>query len=573
MDKRRLSRICSFILISCLIPISAACVKNPPMNRATGQATSTPMDTGSYIDEDTGLTPMPDAHNPITFKIFIRDPSAAPSKSNPVLRKITELTGVTIEYEFLVGDLAQKQGVMIASEDYPDAIFAEANKFIDAGAFIPLEDKLPNYPNLYAHYSPFADDMTYIDGHQYILEIYSVTLNAAPLFEPTGPGFFIQKAVLEDAGYPIPRTLDEYFQLIENYKAKYPEIDGIKTIGFEILCDGWRDFCLRNPPQHLMGAGNDGDAYVDPITFKASLYQISDTAKDYYRKLNEVYHKGLIEAETFTQNYDQYISRLSSGAVLGFFDQGWNFIPAHNVLEAEKKYNRTYIAVPIANPGVKDSYLDAPNGSIPGNNGIGITKKCKDPDRLLAFYDWLLQEDVQNYLQWGIEGRDYIQLSGGGKVFTETRRKIQNDDATKRDLTGYILWNYSPKRQGLYENGEPCGPDDSADEYLMSMSDYDRSFLKKYGIKYPTQLLSDPVERPAYYPLWAMSLGDGSAASVAANKVVETCRKYYPRLILSAPDEFDRLWQEFVTEIQNGNPQPYLDEINRRIAEIMNRNR
>lgn len=570
----RVRIIISLLITASLILLTAACVRLESRS-IDGSVTAQPSNgipgNGMKRDEETGLMPMPDADKPITFRIFVRDPGAVPSKSNPVLKKITELTGVTIEYEFLVGDLAQKQGVMVASEDYPDAIFAEAAKFIDAGAFIPLEDKLPNYPNLYEHYSPFLADMTANDGHLYVLEIYDVVHNAAPVFEANGPGFFIQKAVLEDAGYPIPRTLDEYFALIENYKAKYPEIDGVKTIGFEILCDGWRDFCLRNPPQHLMGAGNDGDAYVDPVTYEASLYQISDTAKNYYRKLNEAYHKGLIEAETFTQNYDQYLARLSSGAVLGFFDQGWNFIAASNVLRTEGKHNRTYVAVPIANPGVRDSYLDAPNGTIPGNNGIGITKKCKDPDRLLAFYDWLLQKEVQDYLQWGIEGKDYIRLNNNGKVYTASRREIQNDEARKRDLTGHVLWNYSPKRQGLYENGEPCGPSDSEDEYLMSLTDYDREFLKNYNIKYPAQLLSPPVKRPLYYPLWAMVLDEGSAARVAVNKMVETCRKYYPRMILSSPDEFDTLWEEFVTEIQKGNPQPYLDEINQRIAQIMKR--
>lgn len=565
-----LRRYFACVTLFCLILMTVACMKSETLTKeiASGSPLPSP-ESNVQRDAATGLVPMPDADKPITFKIFIRDPSIAPSKSNPVLKKITELTGVTIEFEFLVGDLSQKQGIMIAGEDYPDAIFAEATQFIDAGALIPIEDKLPNYPNLNAMYAPFARNMTANDGHQYILELYSVTQKPAPIFDATGPGFFIQKAVLEEAGYPVPRTLDEYFKLIEDYKARHPEIDGVKTIGFEILCDGWRDFCLLNPPQHLMGAGNDGNVYVNPDTYIASLYQTSETARNYYKKLNEEYHKGMIEAETFTQNYDQYISRLSSGAVLGFFDQGWNFIPADNVLVAEKKYNRTYVAVPIANPGVRDSYLDGPNGRIPGFNGIGITKKCKDPDRLLAFYNWLLQEDVQNYLQWGVEGVDYINLDGGGKICTDQRRVINSDDIKKRDLTGHVLWNYSPKRQGLYEDGEPCGPVDSEDEYLASLAPYDLNFLSRYGIKYPAQLLSPPVARPSYYPVWAMVLDEGSSAKVAANKMVETCRKYYPRLILSDPDAFDGLWHEFVTEIENGDPKPYLDEVNRRIKQAM----
>lgn len=550
-------------------PSSEAPAASSEAPAASSEAAEPSAEPAVEVDAETGLTPMADRDDPITFKVFIRDPKTTPSKDNPVIKKITELTGVTIEFEFLVGDLAQKQGVMMAGEDYPDAIFAEAAKFIDAGAFIPIEDKLPNYPNLMAHYAPHADKMTAPDGHQYILELYSVRKNAAPTFNNGGVGFFIQKAVLEDSGYKIPKTLDDYFTLINDYRTKNPTIDGVKTIGFEILCDGWRDFCLRNPSQHLMGAGNDGDVYVDLDTYTASLYQISDTAKAYYKKLNEEYHKGTIEAETFTQSYDQYISRLSTGAVLGMFDQQWNFGSAENVLRTDGKDNRTYVAVPITNPGVQDGYLDAPTGGFTGNNGLGITKNCENPERLMAFYDWLLQEDVQNYLQWGLEGVDYEKVGEVGKVLTEARRTINRDEAQRRDLTGDILWNYSPKRQGLYDDGSPCGPGDSEDEYKAALSEYDQKFLDSYGFNYPAQLLSPPVVRPAYYPVWSMSIEDGSAAMTASTKMVETCRKYYPQLILSAPDKYDALWDEFVAAVDAGNPQPYLDEVNSLIAKAM----
>lgn len=525
-------------------------------------------ENNSYGKPFAGVNPLPDAGEPVTFKVFIRDPGTVPSKDNPVIRRIAELTGVTIEFEFLIGDLDQKVGVMIGGEDYPDAIFASEQKFIDAGAFIPLEDKLPKYKNLHALYSPHYKKMTTDDGHQYIMELYLSNI-PSPIFVNDGPGFYIQKAVLEDAGFTVPRTLDEYFDLIEQYRAKYPSINGVKTIGFEILSDGWRDFCLRNPPQHLMGAGNDGDVFVDLETYTASLYQVSETAKNYYRKLNEEYNKGIIEGETFTQSYDQYVSKLASGAVLGFFDQGWDILQAENILKSDKKFDRMYVTVPITNPGVKDNYLDARDGTITGNNGIGITKNCSDPDRLLAFYDWLLQREVQDYLQWGEEGKDWKRVGQTGRILTDTRRELNNDDGKKRELTGITLWNYSPKIQGLYEDGMPCGPTDSKDEYAASLSDYDKKFLEGCGIMYPAQLLSEPVQRPEYYPVWSMPITDGSAAALAKNRMVNTCRKYYPRLILTNPSNYDALWDSFVSEIRENGPQPYLDEVNRQIAKAM----
>ena len=193
--------------------------------------------SASSLDIYGGLTPMEDADDPITYTIFVRDPGVAPADDNPVIKKIQELTGVTLKFEYLVGDLDQKLGVMIAGGDYPDAIFAgdAATKLMDAGAFIPLEDEIPKYENLNAMYSQVMDYLTQEDGHMYNMEIYGTMKNDvtknAPGFE-CGLGFFVQKAVLEEAGYPQIHTVDEYFQIIEDYMAD----NGIEAEG---SVDGW----------------------------------------------------------------------------------------------------------------------------------------------------------------------------------------------------------------------------------------------------------------------------------------------------------------------------------------------
>ena len=462
---------------------------------------------------------------------------------------------------------------MIAGGDYPDAIFAgdAATKLMDAGAFIPLEDEIPKYENLNAMYSQVIDYLTQEDGHMYNMEIYGTMKNDvtknAPGFE-CGIGFYIQKAVLAEAGYPEIHTVDEYFKIIEDYMAKYPEIDGVKTTGFEILADGWRNWALLNPVQNLLGAGNDGAIFVDQDTFETSFFQISDDAYDFYKKLNEEYHNGVVDPDTFTQDYDQYIAKLTTGTVLGFYDQNWNFGSAMNLLKADGKYDRTYVALPITNPGVKDGYMDQSNGIPTGTNGIGITINCENPDRLLRFFDWMLQREVQDYLQWGEEGTDWVYNEDGtGRLLTDERRAINYDTALKRDQTGFPLWNYCPKWTGLYtEDDMPCGPDESADEYMAAQSDYDQSFLESYGIKYPAEMFSDPIIRPAYYPVWAMSLEDGSAAAVASTKITDVTMKFYPRLILASDEaEYDSIWEDFLSEFNAIDLDAYQTEIDRQI--------
>ena len=559
MSKRLLSIVLSLVMLFSLVSVAGGEAAKDP-NNAYG-----------------GLVALDDANDPITFTIFVRDPGMEPAADNPVLKKITELTGVTIKFEFLVGDLDTRLGVMMAGEEYPDAVFAgdASMRLIDAGAFIPLEDEIPKYANLNAMYGGCIDNLKAEDGHAYELEMYGVfrnntVVNPSPIFE-CGLGFYIQKAVLADAGYKIPHTLDEYFDMIEAYLAKNPEIDGVKTSGFEILCDGWRNWALLNPAQNLMGDANDGAMFVDYQTYEPSFYQDTDTAYNLYKKLNEEFRKGVISAETLTMSYDQYISKLTTGAVLGFYDQNWNFGQAMDLLKADGKFDRTYVSVPITNPGVRDGYIEGknPDGSLPtGLNGIGITTKCKNPERLLKFYDWLLQRDVQDYIQWGEEGKDWVRTESGSKAFTDERRALWRDSARRRDETGFTVWNYSPAWQGIYKiDGDPVTSGDSAGEYLASQSEYDQEFLKSYGIEYPAEMHSEPIVRPDYFPVWAMSLEDGSAAAIANAKITDVTTKHYSRLVLAEDDAaFDKIWDEFLTEFHAIDLDALKNEVTRQIA-------
>lgn len=574
----KMKKLCAILLTAGMVLSAVGCgsTKTDSTADTKSDGNATAKTEGVTDGNYGGLVAMEDANDPITYTVFVRDPGVVPAESNPVIKKIQELTGITLKFEFLVGDLDQKLGVMIAGGDYPDVIFAgdAAPKLMDAGAFIPLEDEIPKYGNLNALYSQTMNYLTQADGHVYNMEIYGTPLNdvtePAPPFE-CGLGFYVQKAVLAEAGYPEIRTVDEYFKIIEDYMAKYPEIDGVKTTGFEILADGWRNWALLNPAQNLLGAGNDGAIFVDPQTFETSFFQISDTAYEYYKKLNEEYHKGVISAETFTQNYDQYISKITTGTVLGFYDQNWNFGSAQDLLKADGKFDRTYVSVPVTNPGVKDGYLEVSNGIPTGTNGVGITVNCKNPERLLRFYDWLLQREVQDYLQWGEEGTDWYCTDDGGKALTDERRAVVYDTARKRDETGFTLWNYCPKWQGIYKaDGMPCGTGESADEYLAAQSDYDKEFLEGYDMKYPAEMFSDPIVRPNYYPVWAMPLEDGSAAAVANTKITDVTMKFFPRLILAADEaEYESIWNDFLGEFNAIDLDSYQAEIDRQIAEKM----
>jgi putative aldouronate transport system substrate-binding protein len=556
------------LLLALVIALSFAAVGcGKTSEEASGEKTAGAEKTAEGKTEETKP-----ALEPITFTMFSGDQYQAPSEDNPVVKKVRELTGVTIEFEFLVGDLFQKMGVIIASGDYPDLMNPSQARStaIDAGVFMPLDDLIGNYPNIMKHYEPYMDKLRAASGGQnkiFLLDNYGRYYGDwIPTYQ-NGPGFFLQKDVLADAGYPNPKTLDEYFDLIENYVKKYPTIDGQPTLGFEVLSYDWRSFCLRNPAQHLIGHPNDGDVVVDQTTFVAELYQDKDYAKRYYKKLNEMYHKGIISAETFTQNYDGYLAKIATGRVLGMFDQYWNFQDGERPLKQEEKFNRTYVALDITYEGYRSWYLEAP--TFTGGNGMGITTACKDPERALQYIDMLLTEDMQKLLQWGIEGVNYHVDENGIFYRTEEQRAQARDQTWVLNNMADQLWNQFPKFQGIFSDGNWCWPDEQPGEVLAEQSKYDQEFLGKYGFKLPTEFLTPPPapNPPDYYPVWAYTIEDGSDAKNALNKIQELGNTYLPRIITEDADKFDAAWDAYVAELHKTNYQAYLDEVNRQIKE------
>ena len=68
--------------------------------------------------------------------------------------------------------------------------------------------------------------------------------------------------------------------------------DGTPYVGFDILTEDWRRFCMINPVQHLMGRPNDGEVLVDVSNtdFHTETFIDKPYAKAYYQKLNEEFH-------------------------------------------------------------------------------------------------------------------------------------------------------------------------------------------------------------------------------------------------------------------------------------------
>ncbi|HCA20233.1 MAG TPA: sugar ABC transporter substrate-binding protein, partial [Treponema sp.] len=310
----------------------------------------------------------------MNISIFTIQQRQQPPADNKSYKWIEEKFGVTFSWDILVGDKDQKIGVLIASDDLPDMVEVDSEKFQGAGKLRDLKPLVEKYgPNLMKHYATAWKKMIDQDSekdangnivaeHIYSLPNYGVIDGVPSDTYYNGNGWWIQKAVLKEFGYPKIKTIDQYFDLIEKYYKKYPTIDGLPTIPFNIITADWEAFDLWNPPQFLGGNPNDGNGHVVKEGGKYVYYDIftDDNAKRWFKLANGYYQRGLIDPASFTDNRDQYYAKIAQGRVLGMFIQGWQFMgEPEQTLWTAGKDERTYAPLAVTfDESIKPHYRD-----------------------------------------------------------------------------------------------------------------------------------------------------------------------------------------------------------------------
>lgn len=508
-----------------------------------------------------------------TFTSFVAVAGTELPDDNRLMNKIAEKIGAKTQMTWLTGQTAaEKIGVMIAGGEYPDFLGgADATpQLIDAGAYIPLEGYLDKYPNLKNYLS--ENDWNRVkkeDGHIYIIPQFGIMQGKDTQTQQSGEAFWIQKRVLEWAGYPKVKTVDEYFDLINKYIEANPTTeDGQKNIGFEILSDDWRYFCLENPPQFLAGYPNDGCAVVDPSTKQVKVYDTIPEAKQYYQKLSEQYAKGIVDPEAFTLSYDQYTAKISSGRVLGMVDQYWDFQNAENSLKSQGLDDRTYVPLGITmEKDTVDQYFSPRTLDV--SNGIGITTSCKDVEGALKFMNDLLDPEIQVMTGWGEKDVDYQVGDDGLYLRTEEQRANAKDtDYVNKNFCSY---SYFPHYEGMLPDGKNAIlPGEQPKEFYATLTDIDKKILDTYGYQKWTDFLTPVKENSPWFPLWSATnqWTADSDYGIAKQKMSDVKHEWLPKVIMAGPDKFEASWDEYMKVYNKEvNVKAYEDQLTKEVAQ------
>lgn len=387
----------------------------------------------------------------LTLTFFDKN-SGSNTFDDDIAKAIQEKTGVTIQVENPTGDPLEKLNLMLTGQNYPDIVLMDrgneiVNRYIDAGALIPLNDLIDQYgPNVKAMYGDVLTKSRYSDGKNYYLNNwYGVDPDASA-------GVLMRKDLLaeivgqERADSTKPFTQSEYLDILRQFKEKYPVIDGKSSVAVTLDAES------KNYEGTLYGMYGMKNFYLDGDS-------LQHKAKDpRYQEavvfMNTLYAEGLLDKEWVVNKKEQWTQKLSSGNVFSTFASYWDTDGVNASLASTAGPDAQFYSYKVVADGVDPSATTYNGRSTLGWDAIGITGNCKNPEAAMKFIDFLVSEEGQYLMMWGIEGQHWDMADGKHVPRQEIVDGFQTDfDRTKLE-TGVRKWTWFIKN-GYGSDGTP----------------------------------------------------------------------------------------------------------------------
>lgn len=504
---------------------------------------------------------------PVTLTFYNED-GEEKAFDDPVAQKITEKTGVILDIQYPVGGNDEAVPLMIASADYPDLIFAKdgIGMLIEAGGVIKLDDLIEERgDNIKAMY---GDQINRLRNSLDDPSIYA--LGAYGVFDhklETSGTFQIQLEVLRELGYPEITTLEQFEEAIETYYQMYPEINGQPTIPLTLQGSDWRWLITVGDRATVAGGfAGDGQWYIEPSTGVTTYKFLLPEYRDYFRWLNGLNAKGLLDQESFTHTQETYISKLSSGRVLSIADENWNIGDARFALIDAGMEERTFAPLPVT-MGEEYVHQGLKDYGFPGGWGIAISSTTEHTDLAFDFLEWMASEEAQILRNWGIEGEHY-EIVDGKRVMFEEIRERRNTDAnfSKETGVGYYIYPFPQWGSGAVDsNGQGISPD-SKEQIITNQLDIEKEVLAEYGMDLWVDWFpqTEELEQSRHGQAFNFTIPSGSAIQIIQQRADDITEQRITQAILADPADFDRLWDEMLDELEHAG----VDQLNEEMTKL-----
>lgn len=462
---------------------------------------------------------------------------------NLVSKTITEETGVNINFMTPIGNETEKLNALIASDSLPDIITLgywepQVSEIISGDMVYALNELSEEYQT---DFWQVCDEdavnwYTQEDGNIYCYPNSSVTPEDLAENEDISSNetFLVRKDIYEAIGSPDMTTMEGFEAAVKAAAELYPEVDGepLIPVGAQVFdnegCVSFDKYLMNFLAVPWEKDGVFYDRYTDP-EYIAWLKM--------FRRLGE---EGYLANDIFVDTRTQMEEKLASGRYFCMIYQYTDMLKQQKILLREHP-ERIYIAVDGPKNSQGDDY-ELPTTSVNGWTVTMISKNCKNPERALAFLEYMMSEHGQKIIYLGVEGETY-DVVDGKPVLKEEVKELLNTDREKYDA--------------IY------GADDA---YWMLQDNVMQLKWKQELSPEMEQLAEWTYPYVVYSGQYDVQLPINSVEANEEDKITKLWSRTLPQLLLAPSEaEFDEILQEFVMQREELG----FDEVQQKKTEMM----
>jgi len=358
----------------------------------------------------------------------------------PMIKQLKEDTGIKVEFEHPPqGQEIEKFNILVAGDNLPDIIQFNWEQNYPGGPAKAIKDKLiidineykEHAPNLYAYLAE-NDDVrklsTTDNGEQFAFPFVrgdvSLRINKGPV---------LRKDWLEELGFEVPETIDEWENVLTAFKEKKGATAPLSLT-----------YAQMKTTTAFVGAfGTMLDFYIDGDKVKHGF--TDPQLKEWLTAMNRWYKNGLLDRDFATAEsatIDSYILNGDSGAVVCSLGGG---LGRYMTAAPNETYMLVGAPYPVVEKGAVPEF-NALQRAVPPSFGsyAAISTDSKNKELAAKLLDYGYSEKGRMLYNFGVEGESYEMVDGYPKY---TEKITKNPDGLS--MTEAL---------SLYTYAYDCGP-------------------------------------------------------------------------------------------------------------------
>lgn len=331
-------------------------------------------------------------------------------------KELEKRTGVHVDFIHPAeGQELEQFNILVNSKELPDVIQTYAGEYkggidkaIEDGVYLRLNELIdkyaPNYKKLLENDPELARQVTTDKGN-----IYTFPIVREDKDEPAWWGPVVRKDWLDELGLKEPATIDEWYNVLKQFKekknAQAPLIISKKGID----------------PYGTIVSAFDIGPYFYKKNNVVKYGPMEANFKEYLTTMNKWYNEGLIDKDFATRDKKSRESVITSGKAGAFLTE---YALVDQYAAAIKGTDPKAVFAPTVQPSLKPGEnvnYRVVNDANGGYEAV-ITTACKNPEEVVKWFDYAYGKEGYMLFNYGIEGTSYTMVDGKPK-FTDIMTK------------------------------------------------------------------------------------------------------------------------------------------------------